>query len=93
MDDVLGAATPPGYAARELSRGGDDRLFIVSAEEPGSVGQAIQEVVWRKAMEEELQAIEGNLLGLNSRRLSTLNTRIRNEGGNRRCQAGTAIVK
>jgi hypothetical protein len=60
MDDELGAATPPGYAAQELSRGGDDRLFIVSADEPGSVGQAIQEVVWRKAMEEELRAIEDN---------------------------------
>jgi hypothetical protein len=57
MDDVLGAATPPSYAARELSRGGDDRLLIVSAEEPGSVGQAMQEVVWRKAMEEELRGV------------------------------------
>jgi hypothetical protein len=75
MDEVLGAATLMGYAARELSRGGDDCLFIVSTEEPGSVGQAIQEVVWRKAMEEELWAIEDNLLGLNSRRLSALNTR------------------
>jgi hypothetical protein len=44
-------------------------------------------------MEVELWAIEDNLLGLNSGRLSALNTRMRNEGGNQRCQAGTATVK
>jgi hypothetical protein len=37
-----------------------DRLFAVSAEEPATVKEATQEMVWRKAMMEELQSIEEN---------------------------------
>jgi hypothetical protein len=35
-------------------------MFTVSAEEPASVGQAMREAPWLRAMEEELQAIEEN---------------------------------
>jgi hypothetical protein len=53
MNDVVDAVTPPWYAVRTLA-GEDECLHIISAEEPSSVAQATQEVVWCKAMKEEL---------------------------------------
>jgi hypothetical protein len=39
---------------------GENRLLVVSAEEPASLIQAKQEACWRRAMEEDLQAIKEN---------------------------------
>lgn len=44
MEDVVGPGTPPGYAMRDLGAG---RLLVVSAEEPASVKQAMEESCWR----------------------------------------------
>jgi hypothetical protein len=33
---------------------GDEQLYIASAEEPAIVKQALQEMAWRKAMEEDM---------------------------------------
>jgi hypothetical protein len=57
VDDVVGPGTPPGPIERDL---GENRLLAISAEEPASLIQAKQEACWRRAMEEELQAIEDN---------------------------------
>jgi hypothetical protein len=57
VEDVTGAASTPGYAARALW---SEQLFAVSAEEPSSLAHAEQDPCWRKAMEEELRAIEEN---------------------------------
>jgi hypothetical protein len=60
ISELIGPAVPPGQVPRELSTSESDRLFAVSAEEPTSVMKATQEVVWRKAMVDELQSIEEN---------------------------------
>jgi hypothetical protein len=57
VDNVVGPGTPPGPIERDL---GENRLLAISAEEPASLIQAKQEACWRRAMEEELQAIEDN---------------------------------
>ena len=57
MENVVGSASPPGYAVRDLGSG---HVFAVSAEEPGTLAQAEQDPRWRWAMEEELGAIEEN---------------------------------
>lgn len=57
MEDVVGPGTPPGYDVRDLGAG---RLLVVSAEEPASVKQAMEESCWRQAMEEELKSLEDN---------------------------------
>ena len=57
MENVVGSASPPGYAVRDLGGG---HLFAVSAEEPGTLGQAEEDPRWRWAMEEELGVIEEN---------------------------------
>jgi hypothetical protein len=57
VDDIVGPGTPPGPIERDL---GENRLLAISAEEPASLIQAKQEACWRRAMEEELQAIEDN---------------------------------
>jgi hypothetical protein len=57
LENILGPASPPGYAVCDL---GDGRLLAVTAEEPASVGQAKQDPRWCHAMVEELQAIEEN---------------------------------
>ncbi|EEC81933.1 hypothetical protein OsI_25798 [Oryza sativa Indica Group] len=56
IDDVLGPATPPGQAVRELS----EELFAVTAEEPASFAEAEQLSCWRQAMIEEMRSIEAN---------------------------------
>jgi hypothetical protein len=60
MTDLIGPAVPPGQVPRELSSSESDRLFVVSVEEPASVVEATQEVVWRRAMIDELKSIEEN---------------------------------
>lgn len=57
LDNIIGPASPPGYAVRDL---GDEQLYAISAEEPASLAQAAKDPCWRRAMEEELQAIEEN---------------------------------
>jgi hypothetical protein len=57
VEDITSAASTPGYAARALW---SEQLFAVSAEEPSSLAHAEQDPCWRKAMEEELRAIEEN---------------------------------
>jgi hypothetical protein len=60
MSNLIGPAVQPGRVKRELANSDGDRVFTVSVEEPVSVGQAVREASWRRAMEEELQAIEEN---------------------------------
>jgi hypothetical protein len=61
LSDVIGPAATPSYAMWNLNVGtGDDQLMMISAKEPASVAQAAQELSWRRAMEEELRAIEEN---------------------------------
>ncbi|KAK2630796.1 hypothetical protein QOZ80_UnG0725510 [Eleusine coracana subsp. coracana] len=57
VTEVIGPGSPPGYAVCNL---GVQRLYMVGAEEPTSFAEAEQEACWRKAMLEELQAIEEN---------------------------------
>lgn len=56
IDNVLGPATPPGLANREVQ----EELMMVSGEEPVSFAQAEQEEAWRLAMLEEIASIEEN---------------------------------
>jgi hypothetical protein len=60
MAGVVGAATPPGYVMCILGVP-DEQLHIANAEEPTTLAYAMQEAIWRKAMEEELQVTEENL--------------------------------
>lgn len=57
VEDIIGPGSPPGLAVRDL---GNQRLLMVSAEEPTSLAEAEQQACWRRAMEEELLAIEEN---------------------------------
>jgi hypothetical protein len=61
MTDLIGPAVPPGQVPRELSSSESDRLFAVSAEEPTTVKEATQQMVWKRATIEELQPIEENM--------------------------------
>jgi hypothetical protein len=58
MDHVVGDAEVPGLAARMLNA--DHRLMLMSAEEPATFAIAEREAAWRKAMLEEMWAIEEN---------------------------------
>ncbi|WVZ71725.1 hypothetical protein U9M48_020273 [Paspalum notatum var. saurae] len=58
VNDVVGPATPPGLAARELDEA--EELLFGSAEEPPSYAEAEKDAHWRQAMEEEMNAIEEN---------------------------------
>jgi hypothetical protein len=57
MDSIVGDAVVPGQAVRNLEQG---QLFAVAANEPATLAEADQDVHWRAAMTEEIQAIEGN---------------------------------
>lgn len=57
LDDILGPATLPGQAARELDGG---ELLAVSADEPSFLVEAMKQECWRHAMAKELAAIEEN---------------------------------
>jgi hypothetical protein len=56
IDTIIGPATPPGYAARELN----EELMFTSADEPTSFGEAERTACWRQAMRDELRSIEEN---------------------------------
>ncbi|WVZ95284.1 LOW QUALITY PROTEIN: hypothetical protein U9M48_041069 [Paspalum notatum var. saurae] len=58
VNDVVGPATPPGLAARELDKA--EELLFGSAEEPPSYAEAEKDAHWRQAMEEEMNAIMEN---------------------------------
>jgi hypothetical protein len=60
VDDIIEPAVTLGFAAHVLDTDGGDQLFMISAEEPSSVAQAVQEAHWRRALEEELHTIEDN---------------------------------
>jgi hypothetical protein len=60
MSDLIRPAVPPGQAPREPSRSDGDHLFTISAEEPATVMEVTRELQWRRAMVEELRAIEEN---------------------------------
>jgi hypothetical protein len=57
MDSIVGDAVVPGQAVRNLEQG---QLFAVAADEPATLAEAEQDVHWRTAMTEEIQAIEDN---------------------------------
>lgn len=56
LDDLLGPATPPGLAVRDVQ----EELMMVSSEEPTSFAQAAKEEAWRRAMLDEIASIEEN---------------------------------
>ncbi|WVZ62131.1 LOW QUALITY PROTEIN: hypothetical protein U9M48_011913 [Paspalum notatum var. saurae] len=58
VNDVVGPATPPGLAARELDEA--EELLFGSKEEPPSYAEAEKDAHRRRAMEEEMNAIEEN---------------------------------
>jgi hypothetical protein len=60
MSELIGPAVPPGQVPRELPSSESDHLFAISVEEPATVVEAVQEMLWRRAMMEELRAIEEN---------------------------------
>jgi hypothetical protein len=57
MDSIVGDAVVPGQAVRNLEQG---QLFAVAADEPATLAEVEQDVHWRTAMTEEIQAIEDN---------------------------------
>ncbi|CAA0840906.1 cysteine-rich RLK (RECEPTOR-like protein kinase) 8, partial [Striga hermonthica] len=57
MDNLVGNSVVPGLASRLLD---DQELLLVSAEEPSTFAQAERDVSWRRAMLEEMKAIEEN---------------------------------
>jgi len=56
VDNVLGEATPPGFAAREL----EEQLLLASEAEPATFEEALQHENWRHAMLDEFTSIEVN---------------------------------
>jgi hypothetical protein len=42
------------------SHGNTTQLFLISAEEPGSVEEAQRDPCWRRAMDKEMQSIKEN---------------------------------
>ncbi|CAA0831030.1 cysteine-rich RLK (RECEPTOR-like protein kinase) 8 [Striga hermonthica] len=57
MDNLVGNSVVPGLASRLLD---DQEMLLVSAEEPSTFAQAERDVSWRRAMLEEMKAIEEN---------------------------------
>ncbi|CAA0827649.1 cysteine-rich RLK (RECEPTOR-like protein kinase) 8 [Striga hermonthica] len=57
MDNLVGNSVVPGLASRLLD---DQELLLVSAEEPSTFAQAERDASWRRAMLEEMKAIEEN---------------------------------
>jgi hypothetical protein len=58
VDNVVGNAPVPGLAARLLDD--DQALLLMSAEEPATFAVAERDAEWRRAMIEEMKAIEAN---------------------------------
>ena len=57
LDDIVGGTGPSGMAGRLLN---DAELLLVSAEEPPTFALAKRDGNWRRAMLEEMKAIEEN---------------------------------
>ena len=57
LDDIVGGTGPSGLAGRLLN---DAELLLVSAEEPPTFTLAERDGNWRRAMLEEMKAIEEN---------------------------------
>ena len=57
LDDIVGGTGPLGLAGRLLK---DQELLLVSAEEPPTFALAERDENWRRAMLEEMKAIEEN---------------------------------
>ena len=57
LDDIIGGIGPSGLAGRLLN---DAELLLVSAEEPPTFALAERDGNWRRAMLEEMKAIEEN---------------------------------
>ncbi|CAA0841943.1 cysteine-rich RLK (RECEPTOR-like protein kinase) 8 [Striga hermonthica] len=57
MDNLVGNSVVPGLASRLLE---DQELLFVSAEEPSTFAQDERDASWRRAMLEEMKAIEEN---------------------------------
>ena len=57
LDDIVGGTGPIGLAGRLLN---DPELLLVSAEEPPTFALAEHDANWRRAMLEEMKAIEEN---------------------------------
>jgi hypothetical protein len=57
VTNVLGEASTPGLAIRELEAG---ELMFTSVEEPATFKEAEQDPCWRRAMMEEMKSIEEN---------------------------------
>jgi len=56
VDNVLGPASPPGFADREL----EERLLLASDAEPTSLEEALRHECWRHAMLDEMTSIEAS---------------------------------
>ena len=56
INNVLGPATPPGLALRNL----EAELFLQIGEDPATFAEAEQHESWRRAMLEEMSSIESN---------------------------------
>jgi hypothetical protein len=56
VDDILGPASPRGLAQWVLMQ----ELYAVSSDEPNSFEEAEKDPCWRRAMLEEMKAIEDN---------------------------------
>ena len=57
LDNIVGGTGPSGLAGRLLN---DAELLLVSAEEPPTFTLAERDENWRRAMLEEMKAIEEN---------------------------------
>ena len=57
LDDIIGGTGPSGLAGRLLN---DPELLLVNAEEPPTFALAERDENWRRAMLEEMKAIEEN---------------------------------
>jgi hypothetical protein len=56
LSDILGSASPPGPAARNVV----DHLYLAEGDESSTFSQAEKVVSWRHAMAEEINSIEDN---------------------------------
>ena len=57
LDDIVGGTGPSGLAGRLLN---DPELLLVSIEEPPTFALGEGDAIWRRAMLEEMKAIEKN---------------------------------
>ena len=56
IDNILGAASPPGLVARQVAA----ELHLQIEEDPATFAEAKKHESWRRAMIEEMDSIESN---------------------------------